>query len=586
MAALEFRVLGPLEVRRDGELVLLPALKQRALLGFLLLRANQPVPQDELIDQLWGEDAPPTARASLHNQVHALRKLLGPEVLERQPAGYVVHLEPEQLDLARFERLVAEARRAEPRERAAKLRDALSHWRGPPLVEFPSEPFAQDEVNRLEEERLAALEDRIDADLELGLIVDLVAELDALVTRHPLRERFWAQLMLALYRSGRQADALAAYRRAHQAFIGELGVEPGVVLRELQRAILMQDPALDGGDDRVGSMLERAAAILPKPAREQAESLYEYGVALLRTGERRRAISTLAAAERLAAAAGVPGVEERARLYRSYISIWTEGKSPLDHLADAERAARLFEDLGDNDGLWLALSQQAQMLHITGHPDASLDVAERCAQLAEKVGNRWQRARSRTGVALALADGSASVADALARCEAELDAAGTDEVSPSGVWCALILLYAEAGRVEDSRALAEKALTDARAAGMLWALLAVMDYRAAAEVALGNLDDAIAHLRGSLALCEAEDDRASGLIVAAELGRLLALTGEIGEARAGWRSPRGRRRPLIYSPAKCYGGARSPSSPHPTVGYTRRCGSPTRHGRAPPPPTE
>lgn len=528
---LEFRVLGLLEVRRDGELVPLPAQKQRALLGFLLLRANQPVPQEELIEQLWGEGAPPTARASLHNQVHALRKLLGPEVLERQPAGYVVHLEPEQLDLARFERLVAEARRAEPRERAAKLRDALSYWRGPPLVEFPSEPFARDEINRLEEERLAALEDRIDADLELGLIVDLVAELDALVTRHPLRERFWGQLMLALYRAGRQADALAAYRRAHQAFIGELGVEPGVVLRELQRAILMQDPALDGGDERVGSMLERAAAILPKPAREQAESLYEYGVALLRTGERRRAVSTLAAAERLAAAAGVSGVEERARLHRSYISIWTEGKSPLDHLADAERAARRFEDLGDDDGRWLALSQQAQMLHMSGRPDASLDVAERCAQLAEKVGNRWQSARSRTGVALALADGSTPVADALARCEAELAAAGADEASPSGVWCALILLYAEAGRVDDSRALGEKALMETRAAGMLYALLLVMDYRAAADVAVGNLDEAIAHLRGSLAIGEAEDDRASGLIVTAELGRLLALTGEIGEAR-------------------------------------------------------
>src|SRR5262245_21627946 len=168
MTALEFRVLGPLEVRRDGEPVAIPAPRQRALLGFLLVRANEPVSQDELIDQLWGEDAPPNARASLQNQVHALRKLLGYEVLERQAAGYVMHVEPEQLDLTRFEGLVIEARRAEAKERAAKLRKALSYWRGPALVEFPSQPFAQHEINRLEEERLAALEERIDAELELG----------------------------------------------------------------------------------------------------------------------------------------------------------------------------------------------------------------------------------------------------------------------------------------------------------------------------------------------------------------------------------------------------------------------------------
>lgn len=391
MAALEFRVLGPLEVRRDGELVPISAPKQRALLGLLLIHAGQPVGQDELIDQLWGEDAPPTARASLQNHVHALRKLLGPEVLERQPAGYVVHVEPEQLDLARFERLVAEARRAEPRERAAKLREALSCWRGPALVEFPSEPFAQHEINRLEEERLAALEDRVEADLELGRHSDLVSELEALVGRHPLRERLWAQLMLALYRTGRQTDAVAAYRRAHNTFVDELGVEPAVVLRDLHRAVLLQDPALDDGERGIGPTLERAAAILPKPARERAESLYEYGAALLRTGERRRAASTLAAAERLAAAAGERGLEERARLYRSYISIWTEGKSTLEHLADAERAARRFEELADDDALWLALSQQAQMLHMSGRPDSALEVVERCAQLGEKMENPWQR---------------------------------------------------------------------------------------------------------------------------------------------------------------------------------------------------
>ncbi len=189
VAALEFRVLGPLEVRREGELVPIRAPKQRALLGVLLLHANEPVAQEELIELLWGDDAPPSARASLQNQVHGIRRLLGAEVVERRPAGYVVHVESGRLDLERFERLVAEARHAEPRERAAKLRKALACWRGPALVEFPSEPFAQHEIARLEEERLSALEERIDADLHLRLHADIVAELEGLVERYPLRER-------------------------------------------------------------------------------------------------------------------------------------------------------------------------------------------------------------------------------------------------------------------------------------------------------------------------------------------------------------------------------------------------------------
>jgi DNA-binding SARP family transcriptional activator len=529
--ALEFRVLGPLEVRRDGELIAIPAPKQRALLGLLLLRANEAVPQDELIDQLWGEDAPPTARASLQNQVHALRKLLGYEVLERQPAGYVVHVEPEQLDLARFEHLVAEGRRAEPRVRVAKLRDALSFWRGPALVEFPNEPFAQHEINRLEEERLTALEDRIEAELELGRHVDIVAELDTLVDRHPLRERFWAQLMLALYRAGRQADALAAYRRAHHAFADELGIEPGTVLRELQRAILVQDPALDDGTRQIGSTLERAAAILPRPARERAESLYEYGVALLRTGERRQALSTLAAAERLAVEAGERGIEERARLYHSYLTVWTEGKRPLEHLADAERAASRFEERGDDEGLWLALGQQAQMVGMEGRADAALVIAERSAEVAARTGDSWKHARSQNWIALELAGGSTPAADAIARCEDLLAPPTWGDVLPSGVWCALILLYAETGRIDDSRTLADEAVAAANGAGMLWVVLMTMEYRASAEFAAGDLRAAIRHLRSARELGETDEDHVGTPGAVAELARLLALDGEVEEAR-------------------------------------------------------
>jgi DNA-binding SARP family transcriptional activator len=531
VTALEYRVLGPLEVRRDGELIAIPAPKQRALLGLLLVRANEPVPQDELIDQLWGEDPPPTARASLQNQVHGLRRLLGAEVLERQPAGYVMHVEPDQLDLARFQRLVLDARRADTKERAAKLRKALSYWRGPALVEFPSEPFAQHEINRLEEERLAALEERIDAELELGAHADLVAELESLVERYPLRERLWSQLMLALYRAGRQADALAAYRRAHYVFAEELGVEPGVVLRELQRAMLVQDPALEDPARQIGSTLERAAAILPRPPRERAQSLYEYGVALMRTGESQRAVSTLAAAERLANEAGERGIEERARLYKAYISVWSDGRGPSAHLADATHAAARFEELGDDEGLWHALRQQAQMLGMLGRADTCLAVAERCAEVAARTGAPWGQARAQNSLAISLIDSSKSVPEAIARCEDMLAAPWWDETIPFGVSGALMVLYARGGRTDESRRLADEAGAAARRAGLIWAVMQTTGFRAAAEFLAGDLRAAIGHQRAALELGETEDDRAGNPITIAELARLLALDGQVTEAR-------------------------------------------------------
>jgi DNA-binding SARP family transcriptional activator len=214
---MEFGLLGPLEVRcQDGPLAL-GRRKQRALLALLLLHANRTVARERLIDELWGESAPETAVTSVQVYVSRLRKSLPEGVLLTRPPGYVVQVEPEQVDLLRFERLVAEARGAAPALAAALLHEALELWRGPPLAEFGEEPFARVEAARLEELRLAALEDRIDADLALGRHADLVGELDALVSAHPHRERLRAQLMLALYRSNRQAEALEAYRAARAA---------------------------------------------------------------------------------------------------------------------------------------------------------------------------------------------------------------------------------------------------------------------------------------------------------------------------------------------------------------------------------
>jgi len=238
----EFRILGPLEVRAaNGEPLVLEGQKQRALLAVLLLRANEVVSTESLVDALWGERPPRTATTSLQNSVSALRKLLGADVLVTRAPGYRLVIEPESIDLVRFERLVASARGLEPEERGERLREALALWRGEPLAEVASEPFASAEVRRLGELRLATLEERIDADLGAERFSELVPELEALVYRHPLRERLRAQLMLALYHSGRQGDALRAYQDARRAFVEELGLEPRPDLQELQAKILRHE---------------------------------------------------------------------------------------------------------------------------------------------------------------------------------------------------------------------------------------------------------------------------------------------------------------------------------------------------------
>ena len=241
---MEFRVLGPLEVLEEGRRVQIDRRRMRALLAFLLLHANEPLSADRLIDEVWGPDPPKTAAASLQNYVSRLRKTIGADAVISQPPGYMLRADPERFDLARFERLTSEARGVEPRERAEKLRAALALWRGPALDDLSFEPFARDEVGRLEEAKLRALEDCIDAELELGRNGDLVGELEALVETHPLRERFRAQLMRALYQAGRQADALDAFQAARDVLTEELGLEPGEELRTLQQAILRQDPSL------------------------------------------------------------------------------------------------------------------------------------------------------------------------------------------------------------------------------------------------------------------------------------------------------------------------------------------------------
>jgi predicted ATPase/DNA-binding SARP family transcriptional activator len=262
-----FSLLGPLSVTFNGEPIALGGQKRRALLAVLLLEPNQVVSRDRLIDALWGEEPPDTARNTIQVYVSQLRKLLPDGMLETAPPGYRLAVGTDAIDLFEFVRLSEEGRTALATGDAARaadtLRNALALWHGAPLADLPWEPFAQAEIVRLEELRLAAHEDRIDADLALGRHGQLVGELEGLVAEHPLRERLRGQLMLALYRSGRQADALAVYQRARRTLVDELGIEPGESLRQLERAILAHDPSLDVTQARPG--LPRRAPIPATP---------------------------------------------------------------------------------------------------------------------------------------------------------------------------------------------------------------------------------------------------------------------------------------------------------------------------------
>ena len=250
---LEFRILGPLEVIRAQRPLPIGSPRQRALLGLLLLHANEPVTRERLIEELWPAGAPQTVSAVLNVYLTRLRRLLaggnGEQPLLTETTGYVLHVPPDGLDARRFETLLETGRHqlasGETTRASVTLRDALALWRGPALADLAFEPFAQSEIARLEELRLSAIESRIEAELALGRQDALVAELETLVAAHPYREGLRAQLMLALYRSGRQAEALETYRSARRTFSEELGIEPGPRLQQLEGAILRHDPSLE-----------------------------------------------------------------------------------------------------------------------------------------------------------------------------------------------------------------------------------------------------------------------------------------------------------------------------------------------------
>jgi DNA-binding SARP family transcriptional activator len=368
---MEFRILGPLEAWDGGRELSLGGRKPRALLTALLLRANEVVSADRLIDELWGDESAERASGALRVNVSRLRKALPHDVLMTRAPGYFVRVEPGQLDLHRFEQLVDEARGARARGQAAQastaLRDALSLWRGPPLPDVAYESFAQAPIARLEEIRLAALELRIDADLALGRHDELVGELEALVAEHPLRERLRLGLMTALYRAGRQAEALEAYQDARRALVDGLGIDPSPALQELEAAILRQDPSLE---------LARQAGA---GARRSAERSILVGLA-----DNGAVGPLLSLAERLSRAE--PRVVILARLVSDAEELrgaaaWTEGQrsalaargvaaraASFTSASPGEELARLATDLD----VELLLAEAPAELVATGRPDEQL----------------------------------------------------------------------------------------------------------------------------------------------------------------------------------------------------------------------
>ncbi len=409
---MQFRLLGPLEVVDDGDRVLaLGGRKQRSVLAVLLLHANDVVATERLVDEVWGEAPPATVAKSIHVYVSRMRKELGDGRLVTRPPGYALHVEPSELDLACFQALVAQAADADPATAAARLREALALWRGPALADLAYEPFAQAHAAQLEELRFSALEQRIDADLAAGQHGQLVGELEALAARHPWRERLHGQLMLALYRSGRQADALEAYQTARTTLVEELGIEPGRALRELHQAILDQDEELD------------LAAPAPVPERPSAR-----GVFVGRTRELSALDDALADAlgghGRILLITGEPGIGKsrltdelagRARARDAQVLVgrcWEAGGAPAywpwvqvlrTYVRDGERqsvAAQL--SAADGDHLVALLPELAELA--PGRKVPALDTDGARFRLFEAVGSLLRRAAESQPLVVVLDD--------------------------------------------------------------------------------------------------------------------------------------------------------------------------------------
>jgi DNA-binding SARP family transcriptional activator len=375
---LTYLILGPLEVR-DGEAEFaLRGGQQRKLLAILLLHNGEAVSSDRLIDELWNGNPPETAAKALQGYVSSLRKQLGAEAVDTVGSGYRLTVAAEHIDARRFEELLAEARPLERGAAAAKLREALSLWRGPALADFAYEDFAQHEIERLDELRLAGIERRIDLELALGHHDDLVPELEALVRAYPLRERLRGHLMVALYRSGRQAEALDAYRDARAVLRDELGLEPSEELQALQRRILAHDSSL-ATPPRV-DLPGPAGSRRPAAGRRLRRPLLVAAVGLAILGGAVAAIALIRGTGKAAAIVVPPNsvarIDERGQKVESYVGV---GRRPVALAVGA-------------GGVWVANADDGtvdRLAPATGKLMATIGIGDDLNDIAVGFGSVW-----------------------------------------------------------------------------------------------------------------------------------------------------------------------------------------------------
>jgi DNA-binding SARP family transcriptional activator len=524
---LECRILGPLEAIRDGRTIRIPP-QQRALLAFLALRLGKSVPVEELLAELWGDEVPRTAKASLQNAVSGLRKALARRAIETSPTGYRLNADVVAIDALRFESLVVAARSAEAPERAGLLREALAYWRGVPLSEFG---VGWAEIARLEELRLTAVEDRMDADLSLGATAELVPELEALVTRHSLRERLWGQLMRALYLSGRQADALATYRRAHEAFVEELAIEPEPKLKELQLAILLQDPGLATREHEPEEILARAAPLLPtRTYAERAQSLLDQAIALWRLGERTRARALMEQAEAEAGRAGDVALATQARTGLAGHA-WVRGEIRLsDYVSRTKEAVSAVEPTGNTRVLAKVVAVHATALLNAGRAVEAEIEYERAVELAIAAADPWQEGWSRNQLAFTWVRGPTSASEAVRRCDEQLAALEWGPPGPLGLWAAKGILHSQLGDASGAREFGTMAVDGAREGGLRFEL-AWTRWCFAEALEPFDPNEAETQLRLAYELLSAHEQDALDLAsVCSELARLALRRNAVEEA--------------------------------------------------------
>lgn len=364
---MEFRILGPLEVIDGERRVALGSSRQRTLLALLLTHANEVVSADRLIDELWGSEPPSGAPNALQYHVSQLRKALAPaEAIVTQEPGYLVRVHGADLDLLRFEQLVTDAHAAAPDRAVTLLTDALALWRGPALADLANEPFAQAEIARLEELRVAAVELRVEAELALGRHAQLVGDLERLVRTHPLRERLRGQLMRALYGADRQADALAVYRDTRKLLVDELGIEPSASLQELEKAILEHDPGLQPGSTAAApaqSLQQAIVVVVRDDAR--ASSLLSIAEPLAHGSERELILVRLLAPDADVTAGNAALATQREALAARGVTVRVAAYTSADAAADAAML------VSENDAVLVLVDGSEGML-TSGVLDAEL----------------------------------------------------------------------------------------------------------------------------------------------------------------------------------------------------------------------